>query len=528
MKKNLKYRLIFTLVVIAGSVFLFYPPSQKINLGLDLKGGVHLVLQVLTADAFEAEINQVRDRIEADLRENGIVFGRTLVTDDFQIEILGVLQDQEQELEDYLSQYSVSWTTRTRFREGEVDSVLSMNAAYRKALADLTVRQAKETITKRVDQYGVTEPTITIYGSGDVKDQIIVELPGVEDFDRVVNLIKTTARLELKIVHPTQGGPHVTREAALQSFNGALPPDFEVLRYRNPSETRGETMYMVVRKAPSVTGQHLKNARRSEDSFTGRSEVEFFLNAEGVELFSRTTEQNVGNRLAIVMDNEIRSAPNISERIASEAARITGTFTREEAEDLALVLRSGALPAAIEILENRIIGPSLGIDSIRRGVTASLVGLVLVVMGMLVAYRLSGINAVVCLTLNLMILMAVLAYFHATLTLPGIAGVILTIGMAVDANILIFERIKEEIRVGKTVRSAVDAGFDRVFSTIIDTNLTTLVAALFLFQFGTGPIRGFAVTLAVGLLANIFTAVFVSRTIFGLVLQRSEIEKLSI
>ena len=528
MKKNLKYRLMFILAVVAGSVFLFYPPSQKINLGLDLRGGVHLVLKVATTDAVRAEANQVRDRVEADLRENGIVFSRTRVSDDFQVEILGLLQDQEEDWENYLTQYSANWTVRSRFREGEIDSVLSMNAAYRKVLIDQTVRQVRETISRRVDQYGVAEPTIVVYGSGDVKDQIIVELPGIEDAPRVINLIKSVALLELKITHPTQGGPYTSREAAIQSFNGALPPDFEVLEYQDTSETGGEEAYMVVRKAASITGQHLKNARRAEDAFSGRSEIEFFLNAEGVALFSRATEQNVGNRLAIVLDGKIRSAPNISEKITTESARITGTFSAVEAEDLALVLRSGALPAKITILENRTIGPSLGQDSIDRGVRASWVAVILVVIGMLIAYRFSGMNAVACLLLNLTILTAVLASFRATLTLPGIAGIILTIGMAVDANILIFERIKEELRVGKTVRSAVDAGFSRVFLTIIDTNLTTLVAALFLFQFGTGPIRGFAVTLAVGLIANIFTAVFVSKTLFGLILQKSNIEKLSI
>ena len=539
MKRSIKYRALFVAAVIvicvsylcvsrSAGTWKLHLPSEKINLGLDLKGGIHLVLQVTTADAFEAEANEIRDRIQSDLRERGVVFTSTRVTEDFRVEILGVLRDQEDALEDYLSPYELNWTSQIRYRQDELDVVMSMNGAYVKALANLTVRQAKETIAKRVDQYGVAEPTIIVYGSGDVKDQIIVELPGVEDFDRVLNLIKSTARLELKLVHSSQGGPYPTRESALQAFNGAIPSDHEVLRYQDAAETEGRAAFMVVRKGASITGQHLKNARRSQDSFTGRSEVEFSLNAEGVRRFSQTTEQNVGNRLAIVLDDEIRSAPNIQEKIASEAARITGNFTPEEAQDLALVLRSGALPAGIQILENRIIGPSLGMDSIRRGVLASLVGLALVVAGMLVVYRVSGVNAIFCLLLNLLILLGVLTYFHATLTLPGIAGVILTIGMAVDANILIFERIKEEIRVGKTVRSSVDAGFDRVFSTIIDTNITTLVAALFLFQFGTGPVRGFAVTLAVGLLANIFTAVFVSRTIFGLVLQKWEVEKLSI
>ena len=528
MKRNLQYRLMLILVVLLGSIVLFYPPSQKIKLGLDLKGGIHLVLQVVTSDALEAKANQVREQIEADLRENDVVFTRTRVTEDFEIEVLGVLQEQQAQLEENLRLYFADWTYQIQFREGEVDAVLSMTEAAKLRTANETVQQAKETLERRVNQYGVAEPTITVYGSGQLKDQIIVELPGVEDFDRVLNLIRTTARLELKIVHPSQGGPYATREGALQAFSNTLPADYEILPYRNPTETGEQTMYMVVRKAQSIGGEHLKDARRSQDSFTGRAEIEFFLKADGVRLFSLTTEQNVGNRLAIVLDDEIRSAPNINERIASESARITGSFTAEQADDLALVLRSGALPAAIRILENRIVGPSLGLDSIRRGLLASLVGLALVVAGMLVVYRLSGINAIVCLVLNLLILLGVLASLHATLTLPGIAGVILTIGMAVDANILIFERIKEEIGRGKTVRSAVAAGFDRVFWTIMDTNITTLIAAAVLYQVGTGPVRGFAVTLGVGLLANIFTAIFVSRTIFRSVLEQREVKRLSI
>lgn len=526
MKRNLHYRLIFIVLVFVVSVFLSYPPSEKINLGLDLKGGIHLVLQVKTEDAFEAETSQRREMIEADLKAEQIVFTRTQVTEDFGIEIIGALQDQEDQLEVYLNQYAPAWTFRARYREGEVDMVMTMSSAERKALAERTVRDAKETIQKRVDQYGVAEPTIQIYGSGNVQDQIIVELPGVEDFDRVLNLIKSTAMLELKLVHPTGGGPFATREVALQNFDNRLPPDYEIVPY--PNSATGQTTYLVVRKAPSLTGQNLKTANRTQDDFSGRAEVVFFLDSEGVSMFTRTTEQNVGNRLAIVLDDQVYSAPRIDGRIASESARITGNFTPEEAEDLALVLRSGALPASIQILENRIIGPSLGLDSIRRGVLASVVGLILVVLGMLVVYKLSGINAIVCLLLNLIILLAVLSSLHATLTLPGIAGVILTIGMAVDANILIFERIKEELRLGKTVRSAVDAGFDRVFTTIIDTNVTTLIGALVLYQIGTGPVRGFAVTLGVGLVANIFSAVFVSRTFFGLVLQRWQVEKLSI
>jgi preprotein translocase subunit SecD len=529
MKKNLKLRLGAVAAVLAVSIFLFYPPNEKINLGLDLKGGIHLVLQVMTQDALVAEAHQLRERIDADLREKEIAYLESKVTDKPEIEILGVPQDQEVQktLEEYLKNYS-GWTSRVRYGGSQLDYVLEMTPALRKFLADQTVRQARETIHNRVDQYGVAEPTITVYGGGEVQDQIIVELPGVDDPSRVISLIRTSARLELKLVHPDKGGPFSSRESALQAFNGALPPDFQILPYRNEGRTGGSMMYLVVRRGASITGRHLKNARRSQDAYTGRSEVDFYLNAEGVQLFTRTTEQNVGKQLAIVLDDEVRSAPVIEDRIATESARITGQFTTEQAEDLALVLRSGALPARITVLENRTVGPSLGMDSIKSGLTASLVGLALVVLGMVIVYRLSGVNAIVCLVINLLILLAALGYFNATLTLPGIAGIILTIGMAVDANILIFERIKEELRQGKTVRTAVDSGFTRVFTTIIDTNLTTLIAAAFLFQFGTGPIKGFAVTIAAGLIANVFAATFVSRTLFDMFLQRREVTRLSI
>jgi preprotein translocase subunit SecD len=526
MNKKLKYRLLLIVLVLGVSAFLYY--QKQINLGLDLQGGIHLVLQVETNDALDEETNQMRENIEKVLEERQIGFGQTQVSGSGEIEVLQVPQDSAEAFEVYLDELSPAYTYRTRSREGMVDFAVRMGATYRKNLATQSVRQAREVVARRIDQYGVAEPTITVYGSGDVQDQIIVELPGVEDFERVKDLIKSTARLELKLVLPQQGGPYPTREAASAAFGGTIPDDYEILPYRDRDQTAGQTQYLLIKKVAAVTGKDLKNARRSQDPYSGRSEVLFFLNSDGVRSFSQVTGDNVGNRLAIVLDDVVRSTPNINERIDSESARITGSFTVEEADDLALVLRSGALPAKLRILEERSVGPSLGRDSIVRGIYASILGLLLVVSGMLIFYHLSGVNAIACLALNLLILLGVLAYFRATLTLPGIAGVILTIGMAVDANILIFERIREELRLGKTVRSAVDAGFDRVFSTIIDTNITTLVAALFLFQFGTGPVRGFAVTLAVGLLANIFTATFVSRTFFAVYLQSREVSRLSI
>jgi len=527
MKKKLQFRMLIIVAVSAAMAFLLY--HYRINLGLDLQGGIHLVLQVETEEAVQEEIHQARERIVNELKSRQVSYGDAKITDNV-IEVTGVAMESEATVDEYLRAMEPAWTVTSRTREGKTDFRVGMSAAYGKQLAQQSVRQAREIVSRRIDQFGVKEPTITIYGSGDVQDQIIIELPGVEDFDRVKALIKSTAKLELKVAYPDpqRRGPFSTRDQALAAFSGALPDAYEILPYMDRSQKSGQPMYMVVQKAAAITGQHLKNARRSQDPYTGKSEVAFFLNSEGVSRFSQTTAQNVNNQLAIVLDGTIRSAPNIQERIDSESARITGTFTPEEAEDLALVLRSGALPAGLKILEERSVGPSLGRDSIVRGIYASVVGLVLVVGGMLVIYRFSGINAIVCLIINLLILMGVLAYFQATLTLPGIAGIILTIGMAVDANILIFERIKEELRLGKTVKVSVDAGFSRVFGTILDTNLTTLIASVFLFQFGTGPIRGFAVTLAIGLIANIFTAVFVSRTMFGFMLQDREISRLSI
>lgn len=525
MKKKIRTRLlVIAAVILACGVFLY---RNDINLGLDLQGGIHLVIQVDTEEVLQAEVQQLREQIEQRLREDNVNFGSVSVVGD-SVQIEGVAADAENLVEETLELYQPAWNVRSTGGPEGTTYTLRMSAAYERELANQSVRQTREIISRRVDEYGVTEPSITIYGSGDIQDQIIVELPGVEDFQRVKDLIDTIAELELKLVHPTLGGPYNSREEARQAFpGGELPSDYEILPFPNNGRTQG-TGYLVVKKAAALTGDHLKNARRSQDQFSGRSEVVFFLTSEGSTLFENVTGQNVDNRLAIVLDDIVQSDPNIQERIASESARITGDFSPEEADDLALSLRTGALPADIHFLEERSVGPSLGRDSILRGIYASLLGLVLVVVGMLIVYRLSGLNAVVCLTLNLIILMSVLASLNATLTLPGIAGIILTIGMAVDANILIFERVKEELRLGKTVRAAVESGFSRVFWTIIDTNVTTLVAALFLFQFGTGPVKGFAVTLAIGLVANIFTATFVSRTLFALILQNREVSRLSV
>jgi preprotein translocase subunit SecD len=374
--------------------------------------------------------------------------------------------------------------------------------------------QAMDTIRRRIDALGVVEPTIAEYGQGD--SELVVQLPGVDDPSRVKDIMQSTALLELKLV---QDGPYSSRESALAAHGGVLPPDTELLP--GSSRENGNETWYVLNRIAAVTGRDLSGAEPSHDQ-AGRPSVNFTLNRDGAERFGRVTGANIGKMLAIVLDNRVFTAPEIHGQITDRGEITGGNFTPQTAQDLALVLRSGALPASIKYLSEETVGPSLGADSIRHGVVASIVGLVAVMGFMLVYYRGSGINANVALALNLLILVAAMGYIGAVLTLPGIAGVILTVGMGVDSNVLIFERIREELRLGKAVGAAVAAGFEQAFRTIIDTHVTTVVSAAILFAFGTGPIRGFAVTLTIGLLANLFTSVFVSRMIFDYILTRRE------
>jgi preprotein translocase subunit SecD len=333
----------------------------------------------------------------------------------------------------------------------------------------------------------------------------------------VIEILKTTAQLEFRLV---KGGPAPTREALLEEYGGEVPASMEVLR-GDPERTQGE--YYLVSDIAEVVGKDLRNARRSTDEWNNPA-VSFTLNPDGAKRFARLTEENIGKPLSIVLDNKIQQVATIESRIAGSGI-IHGRYTAEEAEDIALVLRAGALPASIEILENRTIGPSLGADSIRKGFRSIIMALILIMVFMVFYYRMSGLNAVAALILNIIIIMGVLAYFKANLTLPGIAGIILTVGMAVDANVLVFERIREELTQGKSVLSSIASGFSRAFRTILDANITTVIAAIFLFQFGTGPIKGFAITLIIGITASMFTAVFVSRLIFDLTVGRKKKKK---
>src|SRR5262245_380035 len=394
---------------------------------------------------------------------------------------------------------------------------------------DNAVNATLETIRNRVSQFGVAEEIINRQGGvgGGVSDRIVLELPGVENPERLKGLINAQAKLEWKEMTYPPGmvsgrfdAPASEAELA-QMFGGTLPMDTQAYPQPTgvPGADGGELMrYWPLKKISVVSGNDLRRAWRGEDPFKGWA-VHFELSTEAGARFRAFTTTHVGKIAAIVLDNKILSAPTIEGVIGSEG-EITGSFTKESADDLALKLRSGALKAAVKVVEERTVGPSLGLDSIRKGITASIVGFVAVMVFMVFYYRGSGINAVLALAMNVVILLGMMSYFNATLTLPGIAGLILTVGMAVDSNVLIFERIREELRLGKTVKAAIDAGFGRVFLTIVDTHVTTLGSAACLYLYGTGPVRGFAVTLIMGLLASVFTAVFVSRTIYDILLSR--------
>jgi preprotein translocase subunit SecD len=536
MQKNLRWKFILILALMAICVYFFVSPREngakmlsRMNLGLDLQGGIHLVLKVVTDDALNQELFQDADRISQELKAKNVAFLSAKKGNGYSIEVTGVDSVGANDARQYMeTTYDKKYTIKSATLEGKTNFSLNLMGSYIRDTRESTVRQALETIRRRVDALGVTEPTLQIYGESgeDIQDQIIVELPGIDDPDRVKGLIENTAQLELRLVKKDQSATYSSVDSAVEASGGKIADGYEILPYREDRGDQSRLEYLVVSKTPVITGKDLKTARKSSDS-NGRPAVGFFLTAGGSKLFARATEQHVGEKLAIVLDNVVSSAPVINERIESEGV-IHGQFTLQQAEDLSLLLRSGALPASLKTMHEQTVGASLGNDSIKSGIYASIIGFGLVVIGMILYYKHSGLNAVYCLLGNLIILLGFMGAVGSTLTLPGIAGVILTIGMAVDSNILIFERIREELRSGKTIRAAVDTGFGKVFWTIFDTHVTTLVSAAFLFQFGTGPIRGFAVTLVVGLVANMFTAVYVSHRLFDLMLGNRKVEALSI
>jgi len=538
MNPNLKWKAVFIVFVVLVSIYLLigYPTfptsiaqikdnfNRQIKLGLDLQGGTHLIIQVQVQDAIAQETDQMVDRLNKQLRDKKIPFDEIRRADDTHILVRNVDPSQGSAFRDFITQqYGNYWDASSA--AGEPNGyTLTLRQSAIASIADATMTQSKETIERRINELGLTEPIVQFHGRKD--NEILIQLPGEGDPARAILVIGRVGQLELCLVHP--GGPYSSQAEALAPMSGILPPGAELVRGKNesrsiPGATPSTEVWYIIDRAPVVTGKDLKSAQEthSNPNNPGQWQVNFTLSQDAAKRFGQFTETHIGQQLGIVLEHKVESAPVINGKI-EDSGLIEGNFSQESAHDLALVLRSGALPASIKYLEQRTVGPSLGQDSIRHGVQASILSLVVVMLFMVFYYRLSGANAVLALILNLLLLLAALSLFGATLTLPGIAGVILTIGMGVDSNVLVFERVREELRNGKSAAASVDAGFDKAFLTIIDTHVTTVVSAFFLFWFGTGPIKGFAVTLTVGLIANVFTAIFVSKTIFQYHLSKME------
>ncbi|HET7433732.1 MAG TPA: protein translocase subunit SecD [Thermoanaerobaculia bacterium] len=509
MNRNVLWKVVLILAVLVVFTVAIIPTTnnpEPIRRGLDLKGGIHLVMKVNVNEATRLETDQAMELLKSQATKNNLPAPAVRRVDDatfIATPPAGVSTGEYERVgRDFLGNYDIAAANGgLRFH---------MKPQAITTLQHDTVEQAREAIDRRVNALGVTEPIIVPEG----EDRIVIQLPGVDDPARVKDIIKTTAQLQFRIA---EGGTGATAQEVYDRLTPEQRTQVDILPGTREDELGravGTTFYAIRKQVP-VSGRDLKSARVQKGR-VGEPVIGFSLTPEGAPKFGELTANNVGRQLAIVLDNKVVSAPRINSQITDQGV-IEGSFTSQQASDLALVLRSGSLPASLTTLEERTVGPSLGRDSIRQGVLASVIGFVLLVLAILLYYKGAGVNAVIALLLNLIILLGMMAYFKATLTLPGIAGIILTLGMAVDTNVLVFERIREELREGKTPRAAIDQGFSRAFATIIDTHLTTIISALFLFQFGTGPIKGFAVTLLIGLAASVFTAFFVSRMIFDIV-----------
>jgi len=547
--KNLKWKILFVLLVAVGA--LYAALTKPINLGLDLRGGTHLVLQIDAEKALENEVSAALREIKRRLEEENLPL------------VSAKREKTTVELEFLTPEAAQKATSLIKEDYGEMFSVsvsgnkitLKLKPEYASKEVDRLAEQALETIRNRVDQLGVAEPVIVRNG----KDRIIVELPGIKDPERAKKVIGKVANLEFKevvavartpdelitrlggelppgstvVVEPSPTGPKFylvkdgkreeikvkSLEELVKRFGGSVPDDQQVL-LQEVKNQEGKVVgynFFVVKREPILTGAYLKDAYPSRDEY-GMPAVSFVLNSEGARIFENYTAKHVGTRLAIVLDNKVQSAPVIRSQIGARG-QISGQFSYQEARDLSIVLRAGALPAPVKIIEETTVGPSLGKESVEKGIKAGLAGIVIVMLFMIVYYKTAGVIADLALLMNVLLLWALMALIGATLTLPGIAGFILTIGMAVDANVIIFERIREELRKGRNLFPAVEAGFARAWGTILDANVTTLIAAAVLFQFGTGPIKGFAVTLSLGILTSMFTAVFVTKVLLDLLVR---------
>jgi preprotein translocase subunit SecD len=496
-----------------------FPLQKKINLGLDLQGGMHLVLEVDTDKAVEGTVERTAQELKERSRRAKVRRASIAKADAQQVQVRVQGAENIKAFETLLDDEFRNLRIQDRTREGErLSLVLDLPDEETERIKELAVGQALETIRNRIDQFGVAEPDIRRQG----ERRLLIQLPGVKDTERAKELIGRTAQLEFKLVDE--------RLPARTALKEGPPPGTEIL-YQvtvDAATQRSIEEPYLIKKRTMLTGAYLTDARVRFDQDERTYYVAIDFDRKGARIFERVTGENIRKRLAIVLDGKVHSAPVIQDRIAGGQAVITGNFSAEEAEDLAIVLRAGALPAPVSILEERTVGPSLGKDSIDKGLISMLVGGFLVVIFMALYYKGAGLLADIALIMNIILMGAGLAAFQATLTLPGIAGFILTIGMAVDANVIIFERIREELRIGKPPRAAVEAGYDRATLTILDANVTTLIAALVLFQFGTGPVKGFAVTLSLGVIASMFTALVFTRTVFDFILAGKKVAKISI
>ncbi len=538
MQKSLRWKAILFGAIAVFSILLLAPsltsqlpqwwgkvvPSEKIHLGLDLQGGMYLLLGVEADKAVGTYLEQIRSNLAGDLKEQGVPVGKI---EKVKIDIKGKSREAiyvefsgaKEKVDRLVSSRDFSMLQQMpSSEEGGITKLqLVLDSKNEENIERDAIDRALEIIRNRIDQFGVSEPEITRQGTA----QILIQLPGIKDPQRAIDLIGKTALLEFKLVDEERNVD--------EALKGHVP-EGDVLLYErsvDPQTGAERRIPFLLREKTLMTGEYIKDARVGFDQYN-RPNVSMEFTDAGAKLFEQITGANVKRRLAIILDNNVYSAPEIQEKIAGGRAQITGRFTVDQAKDLAIVLRSGSLPAPVKILEQRTVGPSLGQDSIHQGLVSTLISAGLVVLFMIVYYKFSGIIADVALVLNMIITLAALALLRATLTLPGIAGLVLSVGMAVDANILIHERIKEELRFGKTVRAAIDQGYHRAFSAIIDSNLTTLISGLILLEFGTGPVKGFAVTLSIGILANIFTAVYITRIIFDYLTLRPGVKTLSI
>lgn len=533
MAKSLKWRGAIALFAFLAAVIYLIPsitgetppwwsnvlPKDKIQLGLDLQGGMHLVLEVQASKAVENHLERMVEELKRDLRNDKIRYAE-LRRDGLDGVRVTLMRPEDSPLfQDIMEAgYPDFEVTAAGETDGRPSFRLILMPKAKKRVKQMAVDQALETIRNRVDEFGVSEPDIRPQED----NRILIQLPGIKDPKRAIALIGKTALLEFKLVDED----HSVEEA----LKGNIPPGDEIL-YQisiDPETGRETKIPYLLKKRTALTGEYITDARVQIDSRYNEPYVSLSFDARGARIFEQITGQNIKKRLAIVLDNKVNSAPVIQDKISGGKAQITGRYTMDEARDLAIVLRAGALPAPVQIIEERTVGPSLGRDSIEKGFKSMLIGGAIVVLFMIIYYGLSGLIADLALFLNIIFIMAGLAFFSATLTLPGIAGIILTIGMSVDANVLIFERIREELRLGKTPRASIEGGYAKALVTILDAQVTTLIAALVLFQFGTGPVRGFAVTLSIGILASLFTAIFISRIIFDYLYVNRRMKRISI